>query len=174
MKKSNLATLWFLEENESERKKLENKTVFESKILIRVCLATNFFRTRNFLNGDFYNSPDFKSNYLLRVEYWIEFQHSVEIWSTIFTLHQILKKKPFLKKSKIVGKSALKESFIWPFYTVKMSKVAFLCIFKNLILNRLFLLKKFCETKHLKRIRFWISFCITRHVLNQYFQTRQT
>ena len=142
MKRSNLATLWFLEENESERKKLENKTVFESKILIRVCLATNFFTTRNFLNGDFYNSPDFKSKYLLRVEYWIEFQHSVELWSTIFALHQILKEKTFLKKSKFVGKSALKESFIWPFYTVKMSKVAFSCIFKNLILNMLFLFKK--------------------------------
>ena len=149
MKRSNLATLWFLEENESERKKLENKTIFESKSLIRVCLATNFFTTRNFLNGDFYNSPDFKSKYLLRVEYWIEIQHSVEIWSTIFTLHQISKKKPFLKKSKFVGKSALKEPYIWPFYTVKKSKVAFLCIFKNLILNRLFLIKKILRNKTL-------------------------
>ena len=151
MTRSNLATLWFLEENESERKKLENKTVFEWKILIRVCLATNFFTTRNFLNGDFYNSPDFKSKSLLRVEYWIEFQHSVEIWSTIFTLHQILKKKPFLKKSKFVGKSALKESFIWPSYTAKMSKVAFSCIFKNLILNRLFLFKNFLRNKTLEK-----------------------
>ena len=138
MKRSNLATLWFLEEKESERKKLENKTVFESKILIRVCLATNFFRTRNFLNGDFCNSPDFKSKYLLHVEYWIEFQHSVEIWSTIFTLHQISKKKLFLELQSCCKNSISKILYLVNFHR-KNVKVSFFCAF----LQKLFWKKAF-------------------------------
>ena len=138
MKRSNSATLWFLEEKESERKKLENKTVFESKILTRVCLATNFFRTRNFLNGDFYNSPDFKSKYILRVEYWIEFQHSVEIWSTIFTLHQISKKKLFLELQSCCINSISKILYLVNFHR-KNVKFSFFCAF----LQKLFWKKAF-------------------------------
>ena len=89
--------------------------------------------TRQISNQNFYFVWNTELNFSIASKFEARFLHCLRFW----------RKKPFLKKSKFDGKSALKESFIWRFYTVKMSKVAFSCIFKNLILNMLFLFKKF-------------------------------
>ena len=76
--------------------------------------------------------------------------------------------KTVLRKSKFVAKLALKESFIWSIYTIKTSKLAFLCILGKVVPEKVvfFLYKKNLDQKISKysvsesfvvqRVIFWI------------------
>ena len=84
--------------------------------------------------------------------------------------------KTVFRKSKIVGKLAIKDYFIWSIYTKKTSKLAFCAFLEKLFRKKLFFffIKVFFVSNFLKIISFWINCCKTRHILNQKFQMRQT
>ena len=84
--------------------------------------------------------------------------------------------KTVFRKSKFVGKLALKQSFIWSIYTIKTSKLAFLCILGKVVPEKVvsFFIKVFFVSNFLKIFSFWINCCKTRHILNQEFRMRQT
>ena len=114
--------------------------------------------TRQISNQNIYFVWNTELNFSIAAKFEARFLHCIRFW----------RKKPFLKKSKFVGKSALKEPFIWPFYTVKMSKVAFSCILKTWFWICCFYLKKIFAKQNtwkesdfelifVKRVMFWIK-----------------
>ena len=64
-----LAVLCFLSQNEPVKKNWNGKTVSESKKLLPVCLSTNFFTTRQFLNAKFYNVSVVESTFLQSIRF---------------------------------------------------------------------------------------------------------
>ena len=91
-------------------------------------------------------------------------------------------RKTVFRKSKFVGKLALKDCFIWSVYTIKTSKLAFLCIHVKVVPGKvvLFLYKKFLDQNFSKnsvfesfvvqRVTFWFKKfkCVrVRSVLSQ-------
>ena len=84
--------------------------------------------------------------------------------------------KTVFRKSKIIGKLALKEYFIRSIYTKKTSKLAFCAFLGKLFRKKVvfFFIKVFFVSNFLKIFSFWINCCKTRHILNQEFRMRQT
>ena len=136
---------------------LNNSSFLESEFLQHVKFWNIFLPHvrpwSEILTTFFTTHQTFKQNKNFRVKVWFEFHIASELESRC--LQRIsLRWKSVFRKSNFVEKLALKESIIWSIYTIKASKLAFLCILGKVVREKVVFAKKTLFEKKIVSVSF--------------------